>query len=427
VARSLLSRYAQASPLARRVRRIYHERLTSRGRHVFWLCAVLAGLGLDTRASRVYVLFALVAGPLGVAALLALRRPPRASLRVALPARLTAGRSVTVRASVRLEPGRGAGPLLLSWGRRDATSEGLRLEPAEAIVQPVAGEAHADLGVRAERRGRYVLPDVGVARTDPLGLLGSRRLSQRGQAVLAYPRFFTLHDLPVLPMGRRYQPGGIPLASSLGDSTEFVGTRDYRAGDPLRRVHWRSWARRGRPVVKEYQEEYFARLALVLDTYLPARPREAQRRGFEAGLSVLASIADHFSRTEQLVDILAAGPDVYEVSTGRSLGYLDNVLDVLACLEPCHQPPFAVLAPRLAEKLARLTTVVAVVLDWDEAREAFLRRVRSLGVAVQAFVVHEGPTTRDWRAAGPVLGSIRLLTPDDVERRVAAETEAAQA
>lgn len=425
MARSILARAGEASPLARRVRRIYHERFTARGRHVFWLCAVLAVLGLDTRASRAYVLFALVAGPLAVAALLALRRPPRAVLRASLPVRLTAGRAVTVRAAVTVAAPRDAGPLVVSWGRRGPGSEGLLLRPPEALVEPVAGgEAHASLGIQAERRGRFVLPDLGVARTDALGLLASRRLRQPGRVVLACPRFFTLSDLP-LPTGRRYQPGGIPLASSLGDSTEFVGTRDYRPGDPLRRVHWRSWARRGQPVVREYQEEYFSRLALVLDTYLPARPRPPHRRAFEAGISVLASIADHFSRTEQVVDILAAGPDVYEVSTGRSLGYLDNVLDVLACLEPCHEPPFAVLAPRLAEKLARLTTMVAVVLDWDEAREAFLRRVQGLGVAVQVFVVHEGPTARDWRTAGAALGPIRLLTPDEVDQRIAAEAREA--
>ena len=47
-------------------------------------------------------------------------------------------------------------------------------------------------------------------------------------------------------------------------------------GDPLRKIHWRSWARRGKPVVKEYQEEYFSRIALVLDTFLPRRPAPAR-------------------------------------------------------------------------------------------------------------------------------------------------------
>jgi uncharacterized protein (DUF58 family) len=222
-----------------------------------------------------------------------------------------------------------------------------------------------------------------------------------------------------LAAGRRYQPGGIPLASSTGDATEFVGTRDYREGDPLRRIHWRSWARRGRPVVKEYHEEYFSRVALVLDTYLPRRARREDRRAFEAAISLVASIADRLSRSEEVVDVLAAGPDVYEVSAGRSLGYLGNVLDVLACLDPCHDPPFAGVSAPLLDRLSRLTTVVAVVLDWDEPRERFLLHVRRLGVAVRVFLVRTGAAARPEGAGAAELGPITRVTPAEVERRVA--------
>ena len=75
---------------------------------------------------------------------------------------------------------------------------------------------------------------------------------------------------------RKYQPGGVALASSIGESDEFVALRDYRAGDPMRRIHWRSWARVGRPVVREYQDEFFVRHALVLDTFAPPRPSTAR-------------------------------------------------------------------------------------------------------------------------------------------------------
>jgi uncharacterized protein (DUF58 family) len=173
-------------------------------------------------------------------------------------------------------------------------------------------------------------------------------------------------------------------------------------------------------VVKEYHEEYFSRIALVLDTYIPRRARARERRGFEAGVSVVASIADHFSRTEEVVDIFAAGPDVFQVSAGRSLAYLRNVLDVLACIEPCHEPPFEEVGPHLHASLARLTTVVAVVLDWDESRQTFLRGLRDRGVAVRTFVVREGATTLSWQAATRELGEVSLLTPSDVERRVGA-------
>jgi uncharacterized protein (DUF58 family) len=411
----------ESSYVARLSLRLYHERLTERGRYGLWLALVLGFLGLETQRALGYVLFAIVAAPLGVALLLIVRSRPALRLQADLPHRLTAGRRAEIPLRVATESGLASGALVAgwSWGGRDAA--GLRFEPSECFLETAAGlEGEGRLGVRAERRGSYVLPSLRVGRTDPVGLMSTARFARPAQAVLAYPRFYTLDSL-ALPAGRRYQPGGIPLASSLGDSTEFVGTRDFREGDPLRRIHWRSWARRGKPVVKEYQEEYFSRIALVLDTYLPKRPRAGERRSFEAAVSVLASIADYMGRSEDVVDVFAAGPELYEVSTGRSLGRLDTVLDVLACLDPCHEPPFDVLAPRLVERLSRLTTVVVVVLDWDEPREAFLRRLHGLGVALRIFVVHEGAPRRSAAAAQDVLGPITVLTPDEVEQRIQAE------
>jgi uncharacterized protein (DUF58 family) len=238
--------------------------------------------------------------------------------------------------------------------------------------------------------------------------------------LLVYPRFWKFDHFEV-PVGRSYQPGGIPLASSTGDAIEFVGTRDYREGDPIKNIHWRSWARRGQPVVKEYQEEYFSRVALVMDTFVPKGFTPAHRLAFEGAVSVVASVADWFSRSEAVVDVLAAGPDLYEVSAGRSLAYLDNILDVLACLEPCSDPPFATIGPHLHEKLARLTSVVVVMLDWDDAREQFLRGVRDSGTAMRCIIVRDGETTKPWAAAAGDLGAFSQMTTDDVERALKAD------
>jgi uncharacterized protein (DUF58 family) len=423
MADGLFSRAMQASRLARLVSRLYHERLTARGRYVLWLALALGFVGLDTLQAYVYLLFAMAAGPLLVALLFALRRRPAIGLVVEAPARLTAGRTARVHVRVACLGGHRTVPLVVGW-RWGGSSE-LRRETAEVFLAPRPGQdAEGQLLVRPDRRGRFTMPSIGAGRTDPLGLVSTRRVAHAAKVVLAYPRFYGLDSL-ALPVGRRYQPGGIPLASSLGDSTEFVGTRDFREGDPLRRVHWRSSARRGRPVVKEYHDEYFSRVALLLDTYLPPRPRAADREGFEAAVSLLASIADRMSRSEEVVDVLAAGPDLYEVSAGRSLGYLGNVLDVLACLAPCGEPPFEVLAAPLLARLAGLTTIVAVVLDWDERREAFLRSVRRMGVAVVTFVVRSGPTGRPFEPAADELGAIMRVTPAEIEARLqAAEAEA---
>jgi uncharacterized protein (DUF58 family) len=406
--------------------RWHEERLTARGRYVLWAALALGLMGADTRRSQVYVLFAVAMGTLVAALLVTLRRGPGARLECALPGRATAHTPLVLRARVWAEKGR-RDYLRLSFPGPARRGAGVAIQPRETFLAASA-DAPTELRVelRALRRGRYVLRTPSLRATDPLALAAGPAPRARDHVLLVYPRFYTLESFTV-PAGRRYQPGGIPLSSSTGDAIEFVGTREYREGDPVRNIHWRSWARRGEPVVKEYQEEYFARIALVLDTFVPAKASPSAQRSFEAAVSVLASIADHYSRSEFVVDILAAGPEVYEVSAGRSLAYLDNILDVLAGLEPCPDAPFAAIGPTLFDKLARITTVVAVLQDWDEARESFLREVKALGTAVHVIVVHDGATTRPWTAVGREVGDIVHVTPDEVDRLIAASAPSPRA
>ncbi len=420
MARSALARPLESAFLFRSLRSLYRHRLTLRGRFLLWGTLVLAFVGADTRRALVFMLFSLAAPPLLLAVAQVFRRPPSVCLTGRLPLRLTAGRPVAAVLEVASSDRAAPGTLSVFWEAPLPVEAGLAVRPVErAICVDAAKPVRVTLEFHPRRRGRYLLPSLGVARTDPFGLARSRAVWLPEAVLLAYPRYFTMDELP-LPMGRRYQPGGIPLASGVGDSVEFIGTREYREGDPLRKIHWRSWARIGKPVVKEYQEEYFSRVALVLDTFLPGRPRPHEQERFEGAISLLASVAEHFSRSDEVVDILAAGPDLYEVSTGRSLGYLDNVLDVLACLEPSKAPPFESIGPALFERLERLTTVVAVMLEWDEARESFLRRVSAMGVAVQVLLVHEGETRKPW-AAGAQLGEMTRFTPAQLQARLAAE------
>jgi uncharacterized protein (DUF58 family) len=399
---------ARKIPLIGGVVRSYEDRLTPRGRTLLWTLAVLAALGLDTLATRIFVLFAIGFGILVAALVFTLRRQPRVRFIGGPPLRATAGTPVTFRIGVEGLEGRSYSDLSVSL----PSTKGMAFRPNEIPVSVEAGKA-ASVSVVLEpsRRGRYELRGPRVRRTDPLGLLGTGFVSLPDQVLLVYPRFFTMERFDI-PLGRRHQPGGIPLSSHTGDSVEFTGTRDYREGDPVRSIHWRSWARRGQPVVKEYQEEYFCRIAIILDTFTTGKPGTD---AFEASISVVASIADYFSRSDYIVDILAAGPDIYQVSAGRSLAYLENILDVLACLEPCSEPPFRTIGPALFERLGEVSTVVAILQDWDPARREFLQNVRDGGAAVRAIIVHDGPTREDWRTAADI-GEISQMAPAEVGR-----------
>src|SRR5436309_13793519 len=105
----------------------------------------------------------------------------------------------------------------------------------------------------------------------------------------------------------KYQEGGVAMASNIGRSEEFVSLREYRSGDPYRHIHWRSWAKVGKPIVKEFEDEFFVRHALVLDTFID----DPQADVFEEAISVASSFACALESKESLLDLLFVGPEAF--------------------------------------------------------------------------------------------------------------------
>jgi uncharacterized protein (DUF58 family) len=251
-------------------------------------------------------------------------------------------------------------------------------------------------------------------------LAQSRRFSKDPRRLIVYPPFHHLRELE-LPVSQRYQPGGIVLTSNVGESMEFIGNREYRPGDRLRDLHPRSWARVGYPVVKQYQEEFLTRVAILLDTYVPFAPPRSFRLmsrsddPLEANLSMAAAIADYLARQEYIVDLFAAGPELYYFQAGRSLGFLDNILDILACIERCPTDPLETIGPRFNQELAQISTVIVLLLDWEPRRQAFLDSIRRAGVQVKPILISDRHKLEDLGSAG---STARVLTPRQVRQGV---------
>jgi uncharacterized protein (DUF58 family) len=244
------------------------------------------------------------------------------------------------------------------------------------------------------QRGLYNLPPIRLFTTFPFNLFRNELGRCPTDPVLVLPRFHPLTRIR-LDVGNRYQPGGLALTSHIGESPEYIGNRDYLPGDAARRIDFRSWARLAKPVVKEYQEEYYCRIALVLDTSIAPR-RKPRRAGFpdlEAAVSLSAAVADALSQGEYIIDIFAAGPELHVFRSGRHTAHFDNVLEILACVGPCRDNPFDKVTPRLIGELASISSVVCVFLDWDASRQQLVRAALEAGCHVKVLIVRDGPTT----------------------------------
>lgn len=254
----------------------------------------------------------------------------------------------------------------------------------EALVPALrpGGEAEVTLEVTPQRRGVLRLEGVWLARTDPLGLFRALDFHPLPGRLCVLPRRYPLPPL-ALPGARRYQPGGVALAGSVGLADEFASLREYRPGDPLRRVHWRSWAKAGQPVVKEFEDEYFVRHALILDTFC-ADPQSA---AFEEAVSVAASFACTLLTQESLLDLLFVGTQAYCFTAGRGLAHTEQMLEILAAVQTCQDQPFAALSHLVMRHLSVVSGCVGVFVAWDESRRELARRLEQLGVPMLSLVV----------------------------------------
>ena len=281
-----------------------------------------------------------------------------------------------------LAEGRRVRPFRVAQRRRKNPFRQANLKEADIPPLPANGGAEANVEILPLRRGILRFAGVTIARPDPLGIFRSFIRIAAPQTVLILPRRYPLPAI-ALPGALRYQEGGVALAANVGRSEEFVALRDYRHGDPLRHIHWRSWAKVGRPIVKEFEDEFFVRHALVLDTF----DDEPNSEVLEEAVSVAASFACTILTQESLLDLLFVGNQSYCFTSGRGLARADQMLEILAAVKNCADKKFATLEHLVLNHVAVVSGCICVLQRWDDARRKFIEKLKLLGVPMLVLVI----------------------------------------
>jgi uncharacterized protein (DUF58 family) len=414
------------------------ERLTKAGWLVLSIAGVAAVAGIDTHQTVTYQAFTFLACLLVAAWLASLLW--RANLRATreMPPYVTAGEPFSYRVSVANAGGRAiSGATLVeqvadprpsyeewlatrepgeerrNWYDRKMGYfrwrwhiERLIPESPEEVSLPALAPGRGDslkLTLTPRRRGRIALDGFTLARTDPLGLVKSVARVAAPAKLIALPRRYRL---PALALGgkRKFQQGGVTLAASVGDSEEFLGLRDYRPGDPLHRVHWKSFARTGKPIVREYQDEFFERHALILDTSRP----EGEDAVFEEAVAIAASFVYTIDTLECLLDLLFVGGEVKSYVAGRGQLHASHMLEILAGIAPSRPPEFESLASAVLGQRGALSSCILVLVQWDEQRRKLVETLVASGMETRALLVCE-------EKPGGLPGNVIALHPGRVE------------
>lgn len=383
------------------------RRFTGAGFLALGTLVTSGALGIDTNQTLAYQIFSFLLALVAAAMLAALLARPRFQVARALPRAITAGQAFDYRVRVTNLGTRPADGLALledlsdprpafaefrsalkyptyrGWMRLAMRNQVAHVD--DTALPALAAGAAVEVRVQglAYRRGTLRLSGATVARADPLGIIRSLARVTLPDKVVVLPRRYALPQL-YLPGARRYQHGGVALAASVGESEEFMSLRDYRPGDPLQRIHWKSYARSGKPVVKEYQDEFFERHALVLDTFTDRDSAE-----FEEAVSLAASFACTCDTQESLLDLMFVGKESYCYTAGRGQMQQGNLLEILAGVRTAAGQDFRRLHDAVLARRAALSGCILILLAWDEARQALVRALRQSGVPLQALLVSE--------------------------------------
>lgn len=350
--------------------------LTTRGRCLLaaGIAAALCSAVLNERDLLRVAAF-VVALPVLSAALAAGARVGLTARRHVVPARVPAGDGADVVLEVHATGRVPAGGLLLE----DGVPYTLGGRP-RFVVERLRRRGTARLGYRVHpiMRGIHQVGPLRVRITDPFGLAEFERELAGQTRMVVVPRTVVLAGLPGGSGVGVGDDGSVRLRSGQGEDDAVV--RQYRQGDDLRRVHWRSTARRDELMVRVEERPWRGGTTVLLDRRATAHRGVGPTASLEWAVALCGSVCLHLHRCGQQVRLVAEDGQVL-VGDDAETGHSDDVvLDSLAVLQPTHRRDLVVgVDPGGGHELIAIFGALTTKEAAEVARVR-TRRARSLAV-----------------------------------------------
>lgn len=234
------------------------------------------------------------------------------------------------------------------------------------------------------KRGEYRLGPTEIYSGDPFGLFSFRRTFKQVNTVLVMP--FMVH-LSVFPYPPGYLTGGKALrVRTLETTPHSAGVREYLPGDPLKRIHWRTTARKDHLMVKEFDQDPQADIWIFMDSQKGIHilgEEESQPKSerfwlwrqkyefklppntYEYATSIAASIAGFFIREGQSVGFISEGQVLTALMAERGERQFEKILETLAFLKPEGELPLLGIVEAQASNMPRGSIAVIITPSTD--------------------------------------------------------------
>src|SRR5665213_1114824 len=223
-------------------------------------------------------------------------------------------------------------PPRLSLARRDAfTYELVNRSNPERRVALVEAPAER----LARERGRTALRSFHARIRSPLGIVELRRAFRVPLALRVLPDLSALDRSGDLVARTKLIEAGLRRLRRRGSGGEFASLREYTPDDPFRSIDWKASARRGKPMVAQYEVERAQQIVVALDAGRLMSARLGDRRKLDYAVAAGLAIAAMARLAADRVGVVAfAGEVLARVAPGSGTEHSAQLADVLSDLEP---------------------------------------------------------------------------------------------
>lgn len=240
--------------------------------------------------------------------------------------------------------------------------------------------------LRVNERGFHQLGPASIRSGDLLGLFPRQEEDDQFDHLTVLPRVFPLADLGF--------PAERPFGELRGrnrifeDPRSIAGIREYRPGDPLRRVDWKATARTGELHSRIYDPSASHQFYILLNIDTLAHSWEGYLKDdLERAVSVAASIAVWAAGSRYAVGLLANGafPEAdrpIRLPPSSAPGQVTRLLEALATVQPLTMGDLAAVIERERGRMPAGSTIVCVASLVPPALAGALRRLRDEGHTV---------------------------------------------
>lgn len=263
--------------------------------------------------------------------------------------------------------------------------------PGQAITLGPRGERSWSVRVPLTRRGHFRVDPLSLRTGDPLGLFESHASVGGYSTVIVYPRVEALPGWRMPPAfvegthaERVRTPHTTPAATSI---------RPYVPGDAYNRIHWKSSARQGELLVKEFELEQTADVWIFLDLLASAHAGVDDDSTLEFGVRVAASIAARALFENRKVALTASGAHVAPLPADRGPRQYQKVMQNLAAVMADGDRSLAEVLVESVARLRRGMTAVIITPSLDPPWVRPLTGLRRRGVET-AIILLDAPAFR---------------------------------